>query len=156
MEGCVGPPPWKQSPSPLPLEDSTGVTLTSFIPFSPISHHPQLLGSTIKKAGGLGNEVRYSPMNMGNYLLIRKRKSEWQSRTSTGGFPGVMRVLISNGKSCWKECCFFNNWSSSFRLPLYLTSWSRGGERVDGERMIIRDANKMSFCKCSLQSLFLI
>lgn len=68
------------------------------MPFSPIPHHPQLLGSTIKKAVGLGNEVRYSSINMGNYLLIRKRKSEWQSRTSTGGFLGVMRVLISNGK----------------------------------------------------------
>lgn len=50
MGGRMWSLPWRGSLSPLPLEDSAEVNLTPFIPFSPIPHHPHLLGSTVEKA----------------------------------------------------------------------------------------------------------
>lgn len=62
--GMQEAPSKEESPSALPLEDSTGVVLTSDIPFSPILHHLHLLGCTIEKAMGLGVEVRCLPNNV--------------------------------------------------------------------------------------------
>lgn len=59
--GMHGAPSKEESPSALPLEDSTGVVLTSDIPFSPVLHH---LGGTVGKALGLGDEVRCLPNNV--------------------------------------------------------------------------------------------
>lgn len=56
-----GAPSKEESPAALPLEDSTGVLLTSHIPFSPMLHHLHLLGGTAEKARGLDGEVRCLP-----------------------------------------------------------------------------------------------
>ena len=40
------------------------LTLTSLVPSSPVPHHLHLLGSTVEKAMGLGNEVRCLPKNV--------------------------------------------------------------------------------------------
>lgn len=61
---CMEPPSKEESPSALLLEDSTGVILTSNIPFCPLLHHLHLLGGTVEKAVGLDDEVRCLPNNV--------------------------------------------------------------------------------------------
>lgn len=64
---------------------------------------------------------------------------------------------MSNGKrfSLGKECYFLiiDPLHSGF---LSTSHHSQKGEEVDREQIIIRDANKISFCVCGLQSLFFI
>ena len=54
----------EESLSPLWLKDSTGVILTSNIPFCPVLHHLHLLGGTVENAVGLDDAVRCLPNNV--------------------------------------------------------------------------------------------